>query len=228
MSKRASPKKILSDVIGKIELEIFENLAIDILEYRKSGEVLIDLSLLRSLLGAEDTILQNLSKKYQIEKNDIRDMLDALSYLLKERLVTEQKKLIEKFGQDEKLANKATRLVEIADKLLQKYPDIRERFYLTTFSKTNYIGGIDWEIVIKVVEPPIYGFEKRDRFPVCVLRFLLERSSSLIYPLPPLEERIKEFIFEASLSDINKLIETLSTIKEKMVEVNRELVREGE
>jgi len=228
LSKRASPKKILSDVIEKIELEIFENLAIDILEYRKSGEVLIDLSLLRSLLGAEDTILQNLSKKYQIEKNDIRDMLDALSYLLKERLVTEQKKLIEKFGQDEKLANKATRLVEIADKLLQKYPDIRERFYLTTFSKTNYIGGIDWEIVIKVVEPPIYGFEKRDRFPVCVLRFLLERSSSLIYPLPPLEERIKEFIFEASLSDINKLIETLSTIKEKMVEVNRELVREGE
>jgi hypothetical protein len=229
LSARISSRKMLADLIEKVGLETFEKLAVNILEYRRTGRLLLDLSLTRSLLGAESEIFQELSNKYKIDKADVRNSVNALSYLLREVITTKRERLIESFSRDEKILDKAIALVEVGERLIYKYPEIRERFYLTTFSKTSYLGDIDWEIVIKVVEPPIYEFEEKDRFPACILRFLLEKPSTIMRPLFP-EEPVKEFVFEASLNDINRLIGIFSEIKNKLMEINKDLVegRAGE
>lgn len=226
MSERVSSKKMLSDLIEKLGLETFEKLAMDLLEYRRSNRILLDISLARSFVGGETKIFEELSNKYKIDKADVRNTINALSYLLRTIIITKREEAIEKFGEDGKLSNKAVALVELGERLICKYPEIRERFYLTTFSKTSYIGDIDWEIVIKAIEPPVYEFEKRDRFPACILRFILEKPQSLTRPFFS-EERLRELVFEASLSDIEKLITMFTEIRNKIMEVNKELMEEG-
>lgn len=222
MGERVSSKKMLSNLIDKLGLETFEKLAVDILEYSRSGRILLDVSLTRSLVGGETKLFEELSNKYKINVTYVRNAISALPYLLRTVITAKREDAIKRFAEDEKLSDKAPVLVEIGERLIRKYPEIRERFYITTFSKTNYIGEIDWEIVIKAIEPPIYEFEKKDRFPACILRFILEK------PQPPTrpffrEERQREIVFEMSLSEIEKVIAIFTEIRSKMIEVCKEL-----
>jgi hypothetical protein len=225
--KRTSAKETLAKILGIISLSDFENLAIDVLENRKSGKVYFDLSVLRTSLGLEDGTAKTLSEKFHIDKTDVRNALMALVYLFRGILTGGPETLERELERIEKIGDKSKGLVEIGEKLLQRFPDIRERFYVSTFCKTNYLGDIDWEIVLKVVEHPIYGFEKRERFSVCVLRFLLERPISAVRPFVGREPGAIP-VFEASLSDIEKIIATFSEIRDKMKETTKEFVMERE
>jgi hypothetical protein len=224
LSERVSSRKLLADLIEKLGIETFEKLAIDLLEYGRSGRILLDISLTRSLVGGEAKIFDELSDKYKIDKVHVRNALNSLSYLLRTVIANKREVAMEKFSIDEKLSSKASALVEMGERLINRYPELRERFYLTTFSKTSYIGDVDWEIVIKVVEPQIYEFEKKDRFPVCILRFILEKSPLITRPFFP---RQKELVFEASLSDVEKLVTIFSEIRDKMIKVNKDLMEES-
>lgn len=223
--KRLSPKESLPYIVAKIGLSNFESLATDLLESRKDGKAVFEVSISRSISGIEDDTITNLSQKYNVAKEEVNNALSALHYLFKQLLTNKRDSLIEKLKQVENIGDKANSIVEIGERLDKKFPDIRERFYVTTFCKTTYYGDIDWEIVYKVIEHPTYHFEKKERFPVCVIRLILEKPMSVVRPLYP-QIRKNEFVFEVSPSDIDHIIATLSSIKEKMEEAKREIAME--
>ena len=223
--KKIIKEKALETVLEKISLSEFEGLAVDLLEERRFEKTVFDFSLMRSFTGYEDVVGKELAKKHNIEEASLGMMLNGLVYLLRGLFTKKRSELLKEFEQNRKMRDKAGDLVKIADRLDKRFPDIRERFYVTTCSKTNFLGDIDWEIVIKAIEAPVYGFEKSERFPVCVLRVVLEKSVPIVRPYTSTEPR-SELTFEASSSDLDRMISTLLNIKKKMTSLRKELAME--
>jgi hypothetical protein len=217
MSKKQTGIDWLLELTEKLDLVAFESLARDILNHRRSGDIVFELGFIRSSFGASEPVLQDLATKYNIDKVLARTMINALGYLFRKMMI-ERKKLVETLK--EKIPDKAEKLVAIGDKLMVEYPEIRQTFFIRTFCKTRYFVEMDWEISVKTEEPSDYGFEKSDRFPVCTLRFFLEDPSTLRYP--NLGHGRNDIVFEVSSSDIDEIIKTLSEAKTKLASLRME------
>lgn len=226
MSKqKKSFTKNLEIIFEKINLETFEAIATEILESRNPDNLIFDISVRRSVTGMDSEIMDRFSKKYKVNEALLQNMLGVIASLLRTLLMGRKESALKEFKKNAKLADRASKLFEIGENLLKKFPNISNRFFVASFSKTYILEDLDWEVVLKVAEPLGTGFEKKDRFQACVLRFLMEKSPSLMGSRSG-RERKTEFVFEASLDDINKLIMTLSNIKERMMEMQRELNKE--
>lgn len=217
MSKQLSGIDGLAGLTEKLDLATFENLAKDMLNYRRTGDFVFELALMKSTYGTSEKLLQDLANKYKIDKITTRNMINALAYLFR-KLMTERGRFVETLKR--KIADKAEKLVAIGDKLLVEYPEIRQMFFIRTFCKTRYFVEMDWEISVKTEEPSDYGFEKLDRFPVCTLRFFLEDPATLRYP--NLRHGRNDIVFETSSSDIDEIIKTLSEAKTKLASLKME------
>lgn len=217
----------LAEVLQKVSLETYESVAFEMFELRKADKITVDLSVSEMAMGVDREILEGLSKKYEVDSDLLRKMLSSIGLLLRNVIAEDRDETIRNLKENEKLVDKAEKLIEIGEKLTKRYPEVSERFAIISFCKTSFFKDVDWEIVLKVMQPDEVGFEKRDRFLVCVLRFLLGRSRAIVRPDEP-EEKAPEFVFEATTGDINRLIVTLSRIRDKMLETKKELLVLGE
>jgi hypothetical protein len=220
MSIKKTALDNLSEVISKVAFDNFYSLNNDLLNFRKTEDVVFTISLGKTALGHSNKAATSISEKYKVDKEFTRNAINALSYLLRKLLSNDRQKVIDTLKEKEELKEKAESIVEIGEKLLREFPDIRQGYFLRTFCKTLCLGEIDWELSVKLVEPELYGFEKRDRFPVCTLRLFLDPQPA-IKSMPHNEGR--DVVFDISTEDVDTLIKTLTKIKEKYIEIEKEL-----
>ena len=213
-------EKLLTEIYPKISPDDYEKLANDLLRRWIEGEAEFDISYSKVTFKSPRKLDELLARKYKLKLKYVRKVVELILIGLRYTLAGADETILKNLKKDKRQF--ATALFRIGDNLIKKYPGLKNRFLTVTFCKTRYLDDFDWEINLKTYQPKHTGFEKSDRYPVCMLRFTLGLPTAFRKESP---EEPEEFSFEAGSQDINTMIRTLTEIKERMTEVDQKLAK---
>jgi len=212
---------MLKKIFSVITTETYKNLVEDLVNLWKAEEIKIDVSIQRIVVGIPEVKRNELSNKHGITPKVVSDVMILLARSIRIILMDRKEDMIKQI-KDNKNIELAKEVFKISLDMLNKCPDIKNRFLTVSFCKTKFLEDIDWEINEKIIQPKYVEFEKSDRYLICLLRFILSKTSP---PGVGLRET-EEFVFEVSFYDLNRMIRKLSLIREKLMEANKELLEE--
>lgn len=215
MSKKRKPKLGRPQkVISELDLELFKELSNDLLDLRRSGRIVFDIHPRGSIISYTPRVQDTFLDKYKISREKFSDMTEALGNALYRAMTNTEEEFLERL-RDKELVERAREMFIFANEKLDVYPEIKNRFLVMLHCKTRFLEDMDWEINLKTLQPSyVSEIEKPTVFPVCVLRLMLRRPSSVRRQVGPSEP--EALTMELSLDDVINLINTFSEIRDGM------------
>jgi hypothetical protein len=216
-TEKKSFPDVVEEIFSKIDVEPLRKLISEILLLRKENEFKLDISVGFARASYPSDMITNLSKKTDLDKDTINQVIGVFPTLLRYVIIKGQKSVLERFKEKPQLIEKVDQLFKFLDVKMEEYPEIISRFYVLSYCKTNFLQDFDWEINRKLIQPKQTGFENWEQFPVCVLHLVYK--SAEIYGESAGEN--KHFSIELSLDDVNLLVNEFSKIRDHLLELRQ-------
>lgn len=208
-------------ILQEIDLEFFGKIASDVFTLAKTAKITFDVSVFRIRASYTQDFFAKLKKEYGIDRKASLDICELVGRIFRDAMAGNEEDVLEQFKTKNKIKKQVAELFKIANGILKENPWILDRFYILSFSKIGSLTDLGWQVDIKTADSTALIFEKSDRYSTCVLHFVLGTAAH-----GREKTEAKGFVFEASINDVEKLIRELSVVKEKMIEVKKELAGE--
>jgi hypothetical protein len=215
MSKSEKGKKGIErakEVFGKLDPDIFKKIVLDVMQLSKENIMGFDLLPFMSTTSYSAKTRDRFLKKYNINKETFSEIIETLANLLHTILEEEEEDFLRKL-ENPTLIKKAEDMADFI-KNLDQFQEIKSRYLVVKYCKTNYIGEMDWEIDFKNTQKLSGDDRKSVVFPFCVMRFSLQSPPSSLKRVIKTEP--ENVTVELSLLDVLQLSEAFSDIREKM------------
>lgn len=210
------------EILPKLDSELFKKVVSDFIELSGKNIIFLDVLPYTFTMSYSEEIQKTFFRKYNINKATFSDMIETFSNILHNLLEETEEDFLRELG-DEQLAAKAKDLSSFVENMNQ-FSDIKSRYLLVQYCKTRFLGEIDWEINLKSSQKEAGEKKEAPVFPFCVARLSFESSFSRQKGIAEMEPEI--VTVELSLSDVIKLSETFSEIREKMRKIASEKLAE--
>ena len=212
-------KERIKELLGfaTLDLATFESLANDLSLLYEQNVIRFIFVGPRTAIGLPEPDQKILLKKYNLDPQKLGKYIRAILMSIHVVLGDEKEDFFEtiKKAKDVKTANMFMDKAKLAEKLIEKYPTIRQGYLTYTFG-TKYLEDLEWSADLKVFHSASErAKEKHPVFPSATLRFDLSSGT---------ERDTDSFEFQVSQKDIDYMIKSLQGLRESMTNLTKKKI----
>lgn len=201
-----------------LDLATFDSLTNDLGGLYEEGIIRLTFAGPRISMMLPDPYAEILMKKRNLDRAKFRKYVSAILWTLHIVLKDEKERFLERIkkAKDARTANMFLDKLKLAEKLITKYPTIKQGYQTYTFG-TKYLEDLEWSTDLKVFHSESErAKEKHPVFPSATLTFSL---------MSRIEEKSEVFQFQISRHDVDYLIKSLQNLRESIINLTKKELR---
>jgi 5'-3' exonuclease len=211
ITTKRDPFERFKDDLGKVDAETFKKVSKKFLELAENKKVTLEVLPGSSTVSYGEKTSKRFLEEYNIDEETFSKIISILAYLLHETLQDNDNDFISKL-KDEIIIEKIKDIFNFFRNLPQ-YSNIKARYLVIKYSKTNFFRNIDWEISTKNSQKEFLDESGCANIPFSLVKLSVEKTRTR-------EKHISEpatiITMELSLPDAVELSKEFANIAEKL------------